>query len=146
MDDKDKNFEVNVGSIIEPMEVDSSAVVIIDDNNAVVEQNPDLDTDFNYTRENLYTVVETGNKALEELLDFARNSQSPRAYEVVDKLLNTIAATSEKIIDNHQKIININSKSKGSRNKNGDGSGVTNNVFIGTTEQLFDALEKNKKK
>ena len=59
----------------------------------------DIDNDFKYTRENLYSVIEQGNKALEDMIDVARASEHPRAYEVVGTLMKTLVDANKDLLD-----------------------------------------------
>jgi hypothetical protein len=152
------DFEKDVKTELEPFEVEEvesedTDVADIQQPNAVVVRNftqkqEELENDFEYVRSNLYNVIEKGTDALEELIHFAKASQSPRAFEVISKLMDSISNSNEKIIDNYQKLKNIN-QTKDKENKNNQQSaGTINNIlFNGTTEQLFDAIESaNKKK
>ena len=69
----------------------------------VVEIKPPVDDqaarDIEYSRENLYHLVERGRDALEGILDLANQSQSPRAYEVAGQLIKTVTDTNRDLID-----------------------------------------------
>ena len=72
---------------------------------AVVEVKPDSDKevqpegDLEYSRENLYHLIERGRDALDGILDLANQSQSPRAYEVAGQLIKTVSDTNRDLID-----------------------------------------------
>lgn len=97
------------------------------------------DKDFDYARTNMYSIIETGTSALEELLGVATQSQHPRAYEV-------LATTMKTLIDANKELVAL-SKNKVEEEKLNDdtqqvsGKGVTNNnLFVGTTHDLLKVL------
>lgn len=108
-----------------------------------------LDEDAVQARQNIKTLIETGNQALAEALDLAIQSESPRAYEVLTNLINTLADLNSRVIDVHGKTADIKKKS----NTRSDGqpaqhqtiegpvNNTTNNiVFTGTTAELSTYL------
>lgn len=129
----------NIGSSLEPYTEDKDVAIV------EVEEGT-LNDDFKYTRENLYNVIEKGSDALNDLIDFAKNSQSPRAFEVVAKMIDSITNSNEKLIDNYQKVKNINKVDKNETGNSQNAGTINNIVFNGTTEQLFDAIEDKIKK
>jgi hypothetical protein len=153
------DFEKDVKTELEPFEIKEekephdTEIIEVDDNSPTIVQNfsqkqKELENDFEYVRSNMYNIIEKGTDALEELIHFAKASQSPRAFEVIAKLMDSISNSNEKIIDNYQKLKNINkSKDKDDKNNNQNAGTINNILFNGTTEQLFDAIESaNKKK
>jgi hypothetical protein len=143
------DFEKDIKTELEPFEEEREVIEVEENNPLVVggvSHDQKLEKDFQYVRTNLYSIIEQGSDALEELIHFAKQSQSPRAFEVIAKLMDSIANSNEKIIDNYQKIKNIN-KTKDKEDKHNQNAGTINNImFNGTTEQLFDAIESAKKK
>ena len=67
----------------------------------------DKDNDYEYTRETLYDLIEKGREGIEEMIEVARQSEHPRAYEVLATLIKDTANTSEKLMDLHRKIQSI---------------------------------------
>lgn len=97
----------------------------------------EAENDHDYARQNMYSAIETGNKALEELLDVAKSSQHPRAYEV-------LATTIKTIVDANKELVNL-SKTKVAEQTQPDsgpaGANVTNNnLFVGTPHDLLKVL------
>lgn len=94
--------------------------------------------DFNYARENFYNVIEKGTEALEDMLDVARASEHPRAYEVVSTLMKTL-------IDANKDLVKMGEERKKSK-KNDDNPeekpSVTNNLFVGSTSDLQQMLKQ----
>ena len=60
------------------------------------------DTDFKYTRENLYNLLERGQDAVEELLEIAKQSEHPRAFEVVGQLIGKLTETNKELMGLHK--------------------------------------------
>lgn len=97
----------------------------------------DIENDFKYTRENLYSVIEQGNKALEDMIDVARASEHPRAYEVVSTLMNTLVNANKDLLDLSKKKRDLAPKEQV------DGpQTVNNNLFVGSTADLQKALKE----
>jgi len=110
-------------------------------------EDKNLDDDAVQARQNIKTLIDTGNRALEEALDLAIQSESPRAYEVLTNLINTLADLNSRVIDVHGKTADIKKKSN-TRTENvtqqtieGTVNNTTNNVvFTGTTAELSNYL------
>jgi len=92
--------------------------------------------DYDYTRGNLYSLIEKGQEAINGIMEVAGETASPRAYEVAGQLIKSVADTTDKLADLHKKIKDIeedNSKTQGS---------VTNNaLFVGSTAELQKMLK-----
>lgn len=102
----------------------------------------EAEVDFDYARGNMYNVIETGTKALEELLDVATQSQHPRAYEVLATTMKTLVDANKQLVDLSKE------KAAESKPKTDDGSGgnvTNNNLFVGTTHDLLKVLAGMKK-
>ena len=92
------------------------------------------DTDFRYTRENLYNLLERGQDAVEELLEIAKQSEHPRAFEVVGQLIGKLTETNKELMGLH-KTKKVLSTEKGPTN-------VTNALFVGSTSDLQKMLKE----
>ena len=68
---------------------------------------PDIETDYNYSRAQLYSLVEKGQEAVDGALDVAQQSDSARAYEVAGQLIKHVADTADKLIDLQKKMKEI---------------------------------------
>ena len=62
----------------------------------------DEDTDFQYARENLYNLIERGQDGLEELLEIAKQSEHPRAFEVVGQMIDKLTTTNKELLNLHK--------------------------------------------
>jgi hypothetical protein len=94
------------------------------------------DQDYEYARGNMIAVIEKGNEALSGILDVAGMSQNPRAYEVVAKMIDSVSAANEKLLDLQKKQKELAGET-GSSAKT-----VNNNLFVGSTAELQAFLKK----
>ena len=94
----------------------------------------DIKNDYDYARENYYNLVENGNVALEDLIELAKQSEHPRAYEVVGQLIKTLGDTTSQITTLHEKQMKL-SASKPEKETN-------NNLFVGAATDLLDLIKK----
>ena len=96
----------------------------------------DVNKDYDYTRGNLYSLIEKGQEAINGIMEVAGETASPRAYEVAGQLIKSVADTTDKLADLHKKIKDIeedNIKTQGN---------VTNNaLFVGSTAELQKMLK-----
>lgn len=100
----------------------------------------DRDNDFEFTRETLYDLINKGRDGVEEMIEVAKQSEHPRAYEVLAKLIKDTADTSGQLMDLHRKEIQIDKLI----NPNPVAlphPGTTNNLFVGSTTDLQRMLK-----
>jgi len=97
------------------------------------------DDDYEYTRETLYDLIEKGREGIEEMIEVARQSEHPRAYEVLAGLIKDTAATSEKLMDLHRKIQHLDQMMLPPPQQ--ESGNTTNNLFIGSTTELQKMLK-----
>ena len=95
----------------------------------------DIHLDFQYTRMNLKQVIEQGVHALDEMIEIAKSSQQARSFEVVATLISTLSTANKDLLDLNKKYKDLSGELTP---KN-----VTNNLFVGSTSELLQAL-KNK--
>ena len=98
----------------------------------------DIKKDYDYTRANLYSLIEKGQEAINGILDLARESEMPRAYEVAGQLIKNVSDATDKLMDLQKKLKDVEEikQAKGPTN-------VTNALFVGSTAELAKLL-KNK--
>lgn len=108
---------------------------------AVIEQKKttQIDADFEYARENMMEVINKGQEALFDLMDVARQSQHPRAYEVLATMMNTMVGASKDLLDLQAKKKKIMEDDPSASPQQ-----VTNNLFVGSTAELQKYLKQNK--
>ena len=97
----------------------------------------DVEKDYDYTRANLYSLIEKGQESLNGIMELAGESASPRAYEVAGQIIKSVADTTDKLMELQKKVKEVDEeKAKGP-------STVTNNaVFVGSTTDLQKMLKK----
>ena len=98
----------------------------------------DIKKDYEYTRANLYSLIEKGQEAINGIMELAGESASPRAYEVAGQLIKSVADTTDKLADLQKK-----SKDLEEDNTKKGPSNVTNNaLFVGSTSELSKLLKQ----
>ena len=96
----------------------------------------DLEKDYEYTRGELYSLIEQGQEAVQGALEVAQESGHPRAYEVAVAAMKHVADMTEKLQDLHKKMKDLDEEAKGP-------SKVTNNaMFVGSTSELQKMLKQ----
>ena len=130
-EDLDNTFSVE--TTIVSTEKESETAKITKSKNA-----DDIIKDYEYTRGNLYSIIEKGQEALNGILELAQESEMPRAYEVAGQLIKNVADATDKLIDLQKKLKDIEetSQSKGPTN-------VTNALFVGSTAELSKLIKNN---
>ena len=96
--------------------------------------------DYEYTRGNLYSIIEKGQEALNGILELAQESEMPRAYEVAGQLIKNVADATDKLIDLQKKLKDIEEE-KPVRGP----STVNNALFVGSTAELQKLLKSGLK-
>ena len=98
----------------------------------------DIEKDYDYTRGQLYSIIEKGQEALDSALEIAVDQGNARAFEVVGQLIKSVSDTTDKLMDLQNKIKEVEGDStKGPTN-------VTNAMFVGSTADLQKLLKKQK--
>lgn len=100
--------------------------------------NDNDDKDYQYSREVLYDLIEKGRNALEDMIEVARESEHPRAFEVLSGLIKNTADVNDKLLDLTKKHKDINRKEEDKPAALGN---TTNNVYIGSTADLQRMLQ-----
>ena len=96
----------------------------------------DLEKDYEYTRGELYSLIDQGQEAVRGALEVAQESGHPRAYEVAVAAMKHVADMTEKLQDLHKKMKDLGEEVKGPKN-------VTNNaMFVGSTTDLQKMLKQ----
>jgi|TARA_B100001540_G_C15807009_1_gene642564 hypothetical protein len=97
----------------------------------------DIEKDYEYTRANLYSLIEKGQEAINGIMELAGEGASPRAYEVAGQLIKSVADTTDKLIDLQKKVKEVEEDNIKTTNN------VTNNaVFVGSTSDLQKMLKQ----
>ena len=102
---------------------------------AIEKDKKDSTRDYEYTRGNLYSLIEKGQEALDSIMEVAQEGQQPRAFEVVSQLIKNVADTTDKLVDLQQKMKDLKAEDpKGP-------STVNNALFVGSTAELQKLLK-----
>ena len=97
----------------------------------------DIQKDYEYTRANLYSLIEKGQEAINGIMELAGEGGSPRAYEVAGQLIKSVGDVTDKLIDLQKKLKDVEDESVKTTNN------VTNNaVFVGSTSELSKLLKQ----
>ena len=91
----------------------------------------DVDKDYEYTRGQLYSIIEKGQETLDGVLELAQETNSPRAYEVAGQLIKNVSDATDKLLKLQKELKDLNAEDKKSTTK------ITNNALVvGTTAEL----------
>ena len=101
----------------------------------IIENKDHSELDYDYIRGTLYSLIEKGQEAATSLLELAQDGQQPRAYEVFGQLIKSVADSTDKLMDIHQKVKDLKKEEK-SGPKN-----ITNALFVGSTAELQKLLK-----
>lgn len=99
---------------------------------------PDITKDYDYTRGQLYDLIEKGQEAIQGALDVAQNTDHPRAYEVAIQGIKNVADITDKLIDLQKKMKDIDEKPRKGP------TSVTNALFVGSTAELQKLIKQQK--
>ena len=126
------NDEFNVNADIVP----ASNTDIVKKIDAADRVSDDIRKDYDYTRGNLYSIIEKGQEALNGILELAQESEMPRAYEVAGQLIKNVADATDKLMLLQQKLKDVEEE----KQQKGP-STVNNALFVGSTADLAKMLK-----
>ena len=98
----------------------------------------DIKKDYEYTRGNLYSLIEKGQEAINGILELAQESEMPRAYEVAGQLIKNVADATDKLMDLQKKLKDVEEEKQVRGPSN-----VTNALFVGSTAELSKLLKNS---
>ena len=96
----------------------------------------DVEKDYEYTRGNLYSIIEKGQEAINGILELAQESEMPRAYEVAGQLIKSVSDATDKLMDLQKKLKDVEEETK----VKGPNT-VNNALFVGSTAELQKLLK-----
>jgi hypothetical protein len=103
----------------------------------ITSRSEDIKKDYEYTRGNLYSIIEKGQEAINGILELAQESEMPRAYEVAGQLIKNVADATDKLLTLQQKLKDV------SEEKDLKGPTTVNNaLFVGSTAELQKLLKE----
>ena len=133
---------MKMSNLDDAFNVESSIVPTKENVGITPEQKPDrftkddIEKDYEYTRGNLYSIIEKGQEAINGILELAEDSQMPRAYEVAGQLIKSVSDATYKLMDLQKKLKDVNEEqqTKGPNT-------VNNALFVGSTAELQKLLK-----
>ena len=134
---KSKNFDsldnvLNTSSEMQVYEESKCTEITSVDQSSI-----DIKKDYEYTRANLYSLIEKGQEAIDGIMELAAESDQPRAYEVAGQLIKSVGDVTDKLIDLQKKLKDMEEETVKTTNN------VTNNaVFVGSTSELSKLLKQ----
>ena len=117
---------------------ESSKIEKIEQISSTVE---DIKKDYEYTRGNLYSIIEKGQEAIDSVLELAQETEQPRAYEVLGQLIKNVSDTTDKLMELQKKLKDVEEES----GKTKGPSTVNNALFVGSTAELSKLLKNGLK-
>jgi|TARA_E500000081_G_scaffold134842_1_gene147488 hypothetical protein len=119
------------------VEVDETDVVVgVDREKPDRLTKDDIEKDYEYTRGNLYSIIEKGQEAINGILELAQDSEMPRAYEVAGQLIKSVSDATDKLMDLQKKVKDVNEDAP----QKGPNT-VNNALFVGSTAELAKLLK-----
>jgi hypothetical protein len=121
-----------------------SSIVEVESNRSseldtIKQTSTDIKKDYEYTRANLYSLIEKGQEAINGIMELAGEGGSPRAYEVAGQLIKSVGDVTDKLIDLQKKLKDVEEDTGSNKGPNS----VTNNaVFVGSTSELQKLLKQ----
>jgi len=118
--------------------------VVVEKTEAVGIQKPsrltqdDITKDYEYTRGNLYSIIEKGQEAINGILELAQESEMPRAYEVAGQLIKSVSDATDKLMDLQKKLKDVEEETK----PKGPNT-VNNALFVGSTAELAKMIKES---
>ena len=133
-------FEKNMEDIFD-IEVESTDIEPVEESKASKpvpkkEEKDHQEKDYEYSRAQLYNLIDKGQEALNGALEVAQESGHPRAYEVAVNAMKQVADTTDKLIDLQKKMKDLDAPTKKQTNN------TTNNLFVGSTADLQKMLKQ----
>lgn len=136
------NDTFNISSV-EVDVVDTPKDIVATSTSKISRENPqktknDIEKDYEYTRTNIYSIIEKGQEAINGVLELAQETESPRAYEVVGQLIKNVSDATDKLIDLQKKLKDLD------ENNVKQSTNITNALFVGSTAELSKFLKSQR--
>jgi len=132
----DNTLEENMESILDIEVSDTPEGGCTTRKDQLKDATEDREKDYEYTRGQLYTLIDQGGEAVRGALEVAQESGHPRAFEVATNAMKQVADMTDKLADLHKKMKDLDEEKKGP-------SKVTNNaMFVGSTSELQKMLKQ----
>ena len=105
-----------------------------------MEDNKNIKSDYDYSREPYYNLLEKGGESLDLMIEVARESEHPRAFEVLSNMMKNLAEINDKLMDLNKKNKDISKETVQATKQI-----TNNNVFMGSTTDLQRFLQNEQK-
>jgi len=102
------------------------------------DRNKEIRKDYEYARSNLYGIIETSSNALDQLVELAKASEHPRAFEVVSQLTKTLVDANKDLLEIQKKVKALQDEEKHPREEN---NVTNNNLYVGSTADLLKIMK-----
>jgi hypothetical protein len=137
----DKLREVfDIEPVVEGELITKQNEVIIPD----AKQNEKIDYDYDKSRSNLHSLLQSGQEALMHALEVAKQSEHPRAFEVVGNLVKQLADVNQQLLDLHSQKQKLDNPGKNKPEQNETKSVTNNAIFVGSTAELHKIINDMK--
>ena len=125
------------------IEFESNKIIPIKTKQITKVQDPSIDISNDYveSRKNYYDLIEKGQEAIDGILDFAKESEHPRAYEVAAQLIKNVSEVNTQLIDLQKKMQDLRDSKSIPNNVT---NAIENAVFVGSTKELQKLIKGNK--
>lgn len=94
-------------------------------------------SDYDYSRETYYELIEKGKDALETMIEVARESEHPRAFEVLSGMIKNVSDVNDRLMDLNKKMKDIEKKDDVKQVEN-----QQNNYYLGSTADIQKMLQQ----
>ena len=99
------------------------------------DDNKNIQSDYDYSRQTYYELIEKGRESLEDMIEVARASEHPRAYEVLSGMIKNLSDVNDKLMDLNKKVKDLEDDPKKIENQQ-------NNIFLGSTADIQKLLRQ----
>jgi curli biogenesis system outer membrane secretion channel CsgG len=124
---------------MEPIDLSKGEIVDASTGEIIESSQSKIESDYDKTRSNLLSLLQSGQDALTHALEVAKSSEHPRAFEVVGNLMKQVADINSQLMDLHQQKQKLDTPKDGAKS-------VTNNaIFVGSTSELNKLIDKMNK-
>jgi|TARA_R100000008_G_C3455559_1_gene101562 hypothetical protein len=125
------------------IEFESNKIIPIKTKEITKVEDPSIDISNDYieSRKNYYDLIEKGQEAIDGILDFAKESEHPRAYEVAAQLIKNVSEVNTQLIDLQKKMQDLRDSKSIPNNVT---NAIENAVFVGSTSELQKLIKGNK--
>ena len=97
-----------------------------------------IKTDYDHSRETYYDLIQKGQESLDLMMQFARESEHPRAFEVLSGMIKNVSDVTDRLMDLQKKTKDVN-KDETVHNHN-----TTNAIYVGSTSELQDLINPDR--